>query len=520
MILLAIEDVTDRSQMARDLAASEVRFRRLFESAKDGILILNAGTGVIDDANPFLIDMLGYSHAELLGRRLWDIGLFGDIDASRASFRELQEKGYVRYDDLPLETKDGRHVEVEFVSNVYRVNDHMIIQCNIRDVTARKLAAEDLRKAKEAAEEVGRAKDRFLAALSHELRTPLTPVLATISYLEMMSGLPAVIRQELASIRRNVELEARLIDDLLDVTRIGRGKLELHREVVDIHALLRAALEVCQGEVEAKKLEVSLALGAESHLVWADAARTQQVFWNLIKNAVKFTPAGGRISFRSADVGVGRVAVEVADTGIGIEPEAMPRIFDAFEQGDQSVTRLHGGLGLGLAIAKMLVELHDGALTVTSGGRSGGSVFRVELQTIVTQEGQDQPPGPVEDARPEGGVQKVLLVDDNPETLRTIAMVLRTSGFDVRTATGAESALAVLGGERFDLLVSDIGLPDGSGLDIMRHARDHLGLKGIAFTGYATSQDVRASQEAGFAHHLSKPSSLGRLVTLIRGMTS
>ena len=171
------------------MAASEVRFRRLFEAAKDGILILDANTGAITDANPFLLDLLGYSCAELLGKHLWDIGLLGNIDASRASFRELQEKGYVRYEDLPLETKDGRHVEVEFVSNVYRVNDQMIIQCNIRDITARKRAEEEVRQVNEANEVAGRAKDRFLATLSHELRTPLTPVLTTIAYVQMMPNL-------------------------------------------------------------------------------------------------------------------------------------------------------------------------------------------------------------------------------------------------------------------------------------------------------------------------------------------
>jgi PAS domain S-box-containing protein len=516
MILLAIEDITMTCQMASSLAASELRFRRLFEAAKDGILILDAETGAIDDANPFLLELLGYSHAEILGKHLWDIGLFGDIEASRASLRELQEKGYARYEDLPLETKHGRHVEVEVVSNVYRVNDRMIIQCNIRDVTARKRAEAMAKQATEATEAASRAKDRFLAALSHELRTPLTPVLATIAYVEMMPGLPvAELREHFISIRGNVELEAQLIDDLLDVTRIGSGKLELHQEVVDIHAALRTALEVCQAEVEAKKLVVSLALGAEVRQVWADPARMQQVFWNLIKNAVKFTPVAGHISLRSADVGVGRMAIEVADTGIGIEPEALCRIFDAFEQGDQSVTRRHGGLGLGLAIAKLLVDLHGGALTVTSGGRSGGSVFRVELETLALLKKPDRSLVPAAE-----GCSKVLLVDDNAETLRTIAMVLRSSGFDVRTATSVESALAALGGEQFKLLVSDIGLPDGTGLEIMRHCRDRLGLKGIAFSGYATDNDVRASHEAGFSHHLAKPADLSRMIGLATRMVS
>jgi PAS domain S-box-containing protein len=516
LILLAIEDITGRSVMANSLAASEVRFTRLFESAKDGILILDAETGSIDDANPFLLDLLGYTRPEILGKHLWDIGLFGDIEACRASFRELQQKGYVRYEDLPLETKNGRHVDVEVVSNVYPVNEHMVIQCNIRDVTMRKRAEDETKHARDASEASGRAKDRFLATLSHELRTPLTPVLATIAYLEMRPDMPgAELRQQLGSIRRNVELEAQLIDDLLDVTRIGTGKLELHREVLDIHDVLRSALEVCQVDVEAKSLEVSLALRAKDHRVWADPARIQQVFWNLIKNAVKFTPTAGRISLRSADVEPGRIAIDVVDSGIGIEPEAISRIFDAFEQGDQSVTRRHGGLGLGLAIAKLLVDLHGGALTVTSGGRSCGSEFRVALETVALLTDQHQPPHSAAT-----GHQKVLLVDDNAETLRTIAMVLESSGFDVRTAASVESAFAALRGEQFNLLVSDIGLPDGSGLDIMRHCRDNLGLKGIAFSGYATDYDVRASLEAGFAHHLAKPADLGRMIGLAARMAS
>ena len=340
-----IDDRRERLELS--FAASELKFRRLFESAKDGILILDGESGTITDANPFLLDLLGYTHAEVIGKQIWEIGLLGDEEASRASFRELQEKGYVRYEHLPLKTRAGRSVDVEVVSNVYHAGDLIIIQCNIRDVTERKRAEKELRRAKEEAEEAGRTKDLFLSTLSHELRTPLTPVLATIAYIEMMPDLPERLRAEIASIRRNVELEAHLIDDLLDVTRIGQGKLELHLEILDAHLMVRSALELCQAEAEAKKLEVSLALRAEVHLVWADAARLQQVFWNLIKNAVKFTPAEGRISIRSADTGTGRLAIEVADTGAGIKPEFLPRVFNAFEQGNRESTRRYGGLGLG-----------------------------------------------------------------------------------------------------------------------------------------------------------------------------
>jgi PAS domain S-box-containing protein len=361
-------------------------------------------------------------------------------------------------------------------------------------------------------------KNQFMAVLSHELRTPLTPVLAALWSLRRDKRLDDATQGVLEQIERNVILEARLIDDLLDMTRITQGKLELHREVIDAHVILHAAVKVCVAEAEAKELEILLVLRAKAHHVWADPIRIQQIFWNLIKNAVKFTPTGGRISLRSANVGVGRLVIEVADTGIGIEPEALSRIFEAFEQEDRSVTRRHGGLGLGLAIAKMLVDLHDGTLTVTSGGRSGGSVFRVELETTDTLKHHDQPPEPAAGA--EEGLAKILLVDDNDDTLSVIARILRSSGLEVQTATSVKSALAVLGSERFDLLVSDIGLPDGSGLDIMRHGRDHLGLKGIALSGYGMDQDIQASHEAGFAHHLTKPPNFSHLIDLIRRTVS
>jgi PAS domain S-box-containing protein len=496
------------------LAESELRFRRLFEAAKDGILILDGESGEIIDVNPYLLDLLGYSHSGLVGKHLWEIGLLGDEQASRESFRELRAKGYVRYEDLPLKSTRGPQVDVEVVSNVYTAGSQMIIQCNIRNITERKRSEEELRRAKETAEAAGRAKDRFLAMLSHELRTPLTPVLATVAYLEMRLDLDEELRRELATIRRNVELEAQLIDDLLDWTRIGRGKMELHREIVDVHIVMRSALEICQTKVEAKKLEVSLALRTDSSLVWADPTRLKQVFWNLIENAVKFTPAEGLISIRSAKTDTGRLVIEVADTGAGIAPTAMQRIFDDFEQGDFNDSRQHGGLGLGLAIARMLVELHGGSLTVANRDQGSGAIFRVELDIIPSL--PDQDPRPVPASPVEEDSLKILLVDDNPDTLQVISLLLRSSGFVVETAVNVSQGIAKLSNERFNLLISDIGLPDGSGLEIMRYGRDSFGLHGIAFSGYATAEDAIESKAAGFAHHLCKPSRFDVMVDLIR----
>ena len=232
--------------------------------------------------------------------------------------------------------------------------------------------------AREEAESANRAKDRFLAVLSHELRTPLTPVQMALHLIERTRGLPASVYQGVEMIRRNVAVEVQLIGDLLDVSRIVHGKLELHRERLDLHECLRDALEVCREDFTAKDLHVTVKLDAERHRVVGEAARLQQVFWNLLRNAAKFTSAGGAITVRSSNADK-EIVVEVADTGCGIPADALPKIFDPFEQGDPSRARVYGGLGLGLAISHAIVASHHGKLTVESPGHGRGATFRVTL---------------------------------------------------------------------------------------------------------------------------------------------
>jgi len=360
-----------------------------------------------------------------------------------------------------------------------------------------------LKQAKEDAEAASRAKDQFIAVLSHELRTPLTPVLTAVTLLQEHEELPDEARMETEIIRRNVELEARLIDDLLDVTRISRGIIELHREEVDAHACLMKTLEICHTEIVEKGIEVSLSLRAKDYHVWADSARLQQVFWNLLKNAVKFTPKEGRISIHTNNTGE-RLKIEIADTGIGIESEALPRIFNAFEQGEQTRTRRFGGLGLGLSIAKAVIELHQGSLTAYSEGQNKGSTFTVELETIAAS------PGAARDAiapSPEKkeGKCKILLVEDHADTQRILCRLLRKWGYNVKCSDCVAQALDLAANEPFDILISDLGLPDGSGLDIMRETKKRYGLRGVAVSGFGTDDDLRQSRDAGFEEHLTKP---------------
>src|SRR5256886_8071163 len=250
----------------------------------------------------------------------------------------------------------------------------------ILEITERKHAEDVLKKAKQDAEDANRAKDQFLAMLSHELRTPLTPVLMTIASLRREPNLSDDVRHDLEVLQRNVELEALLIDDLLDLTRIAHGKLELHNDAVDVQATIEHALSISAGDLIAKKIQVIRHFDAREHHCWADPARLQQVFWNLVKNSAKFTPEAGRIEISTRNTEARQIIIEIRDTGIGIEEKLMPRIFDAFEQGGGTITSQYGGLGLGLPLCKRVLDLPSGRLTPRSSGQSKGSNFSVTAE--------------------------------------------------------------------------------------------------------------------------------------------
>jgi len=308
-------------------------------------------------------------------------------------------------------------------------------------------------------------------------------------------------------VRRNVELEARLIDDLLDVSRISRGKIELSRSPVELCKVIDRAVEVCKRDIEARRLHFGVDMGpAAPYWVEADAPRLQQVFWNLLKNAIKFTPHGGCVGIRCRPNGT-HVVIEVNDSGIGIEPAALTRVFDAFEQVEQSITRQFGGLGLGLAISKALVEMHGGTIAAHSEGRDKGSTFRVRLPlTTPAVRPEATPPA----ARPPRVVRplRILLVEDHGVTAKMMQMVLTSDGHTVESAGDVATALELAGQHAFDLLMSDLGLPDGSGHDLMRELRQR-GHKfpGIALSGYGQEEDIQRSYQAGFVAHLTKPAS-------------
>jgi PAS domain S-box-containing protein len=361
-----------------------------------------------------------------------------------------------------------------------------------------------------------RAKDDFLAALSHELRTPLNPVMLIASDAAENPGLAPAVRADFATIAQNVALEARLIDDLLDLTRITHNKLPLELKRHDVNQLLREVIDSMQLEIREKGLQVTARLEAAESVVLGDDVRLKQVFWNLLRNAVKFTPAAGRLGIATRNVGPSSatLAIEFADTGIGVSATEMPRLFEPFVQGEHTAsadTKRYGGLGLGLAIARKIAELHSGSISVRSAGRDQGATFVVELP-VAAREASPPAPAP---AAPipaySHPFRRVLLVEDHEASRQALAQLLAKRRIEVVQAASAGEALDLASQGGVDLVISDIGLPDGSGYDVMRAIKARLGAPGIALSGYGTEQDIALSRDAGFAAHLTKPVRIGDL---------
>ena len=498
----------ERARVERTLRESEERLRAVFQQTEAGIAQVDLeGRFVL--ANDRYCQIVGRTREELLNLRMQDIThpddlprnieLFGQSLRTGSSF--VVEKRYVRM--------DGTAVWVNNSVSVMRGRDGEpagVLAASV-DITDRKRTEVALRQAKEQAERASDAKSEFLATLSHELRTPLTPVLLTVSLMESNPELPAELKEDVALIRRNVELESRLISDLLDLTRIERGKLQLDVQDVDLHLIVRSAIDICQREASAK---LTVDLRASRHTVRGDGTRLQQIFWNLINNAQKFTKPEGTITVRSFDTPGGAIRVEVTDTGAGIDAAVLPKLFNAFEQGEVRAVRQQAGLGLGLAISRRLAEAHGGTIAASSAGRGHGATFAVELPVVAVFE-PDMP-------RPRNAAAEwatrplaVLLVEDHEATLTVMTKLLRGLGHRVTGVSTVASATAAANRDGFDVIISDLGLPDGSGLDVMRQLRERYAGRAIALTGYGMESDVVSSRDAGFAEHLTKPVDLAAL---------
>lgn len=507
-------DITERKRAEYELAVSEVRYRRLFEAAKDGILILDAHTGRITDANLFMGKLLGYPHDHFLGKELWEIGLFSDKSASEAAVRELLQNGYVRYEHLPLESKGGQQVEVEIVANVYQEGRKPVIQCNIRDITERRRLEKRTKEQAEALADLHRRKDEFLAMLSHELRNPLAPISKAVQLLRLQKNEDQLQHSARTVIERQVGQLIRLVDDLLEVSRITTGRIYLHQDRLALNGVVEHAVETVRPLIEQRRHALKLTLPPQQIWVYADAARLAQVVVNLLTNAAKYMDDAGYI-FLSLQQEGDEAVLRVRDSGIGIAPELLPRIFDLFTQAERSLDRSQGGLGIGLCLVQRLVEMHRGRVEAHS-SLGHGSEFIVRLPVVLNAAPSPTPTR--ETAKPTGPSLRVLVVDDNVDSTSVVAMLLKASGHDVRTAHDGPPAIETALDYRPHVVLLDIGLPGMNGFEVAKRLRQKSELGNavlVAITGYGQEADRQRSLEAGFDYHLVKPADFDKVQQIL-----
>jgi PAS domain S-box-containing protein len=513
-------DLSERRAAEERLRASEEQFRLLIDRVDEYAIYLLDPSGRVLSWNAGAERIKGFDAKDIIGKHFACFYTAEDVAAGRPqnNLEAAARLGHVRDQGLRVR-KDGTTFHADVVITALRdeggtlrgfskITRDMSDQIRARAIEAEKMAAV----------KANQAKDEFLATLSHELRTPLTPALAAASFMaENISELPEKFTNDVHIIRRNVQLEARLIDDLLDLTRISTGKVELHQQRISAHAVAQDALVMARSDIHRKQLTVTTNWEAEQASIWADPVRVEQVFWNLINNAVKFTGPGGEITIQTWNED-GNFYFAITDTGIGIEPDKQDLLFKAFEQGERGMSRRFGGLGLGLSICKNLVELHGGKVSVNSRGRGFGTTATVQLKSVADASMAE------DEQEPAGDQQllslRILLVEDHDDTRRVLARLLTHFGYNVSIASTVEEARNTFQAERFDAILSDIGLPDGTGYDLIAEAKKTHDFKAVALTGYGMSQDIRRSKEAGFDFHLTKPVDVAELRTVLRKLSA
>jgi PAS domain S-box-containing protein len=499
----------EREEARRELRQSEQRFRAIFEDAAVGIIEVD-DEGRIVAANGRFAAMLGYARDELLGRTIHELTAPEDAEITRRqnAAGRAGELGTFEYEKRYLR-RDGSRIWVHVHVAIVRDQDGRFLRAvgTASDIT-------DRRRAQDALREADRRKDEFLGMLSHELRNPLAPIRSSVHILRRADPAGAQAARARAVIERQSEHLTRIVDDLLDVTRIVRGKILLHRERVDLREVVRRAVEDAHLSTERREVALRLNLPPRPLRADADATRITQIIGNLLANARKFTQAGDEIVVTLREVD-GTAELTVRDTGAGIDPALLPRLFEAFVQGERTLARSEGGLGLGLALVKGLAELHDGAVTAHSEGVGKGAAFVVTLP-LAGPSLDDEHTRPAAHPAP-AAARRVLVVDDNADAAESLAELVGLFGHSVEVAFDGPSAIAKVRQRRPDVVLCDIGLPGMTGYDVARALRAELdgAIRLVAVSGYAQPDDVKNAEDAGFDAHLAKPADPERIAELI-----
>jgi PAS domain S-box-containing protein len=521
-VLIATVGALIRLRRAEEaLRESESRHRLLFERTPLPAWVFDIESLAILAVNEAAILRYGYSRDELLAMRIGDLQPPADVAAfkSRAAGDARGQLGVWRH-----RTKDGNELDVELTAAPIRFGEHRARILIATDVTERRRVEQARvelltreRTARAQAEEANRAKDDFLATLSHELRTPLNAMVGWVNLLQSGKLDAVTAKRGLDAIDRNTRIQAQLIEDLLDVSRIITGKLVLERSVIDLVDVAQAAAEGLRAPALARQLDLAVTAEVAPIPVLGDFGRLQQVVSNLVSNAIKFTDPGGRVTVRIERRG-NEAVLEVADTGRGIRPEFLPHVFEKFRQADTSTTRSHAGLGLGLAIVRRLAELHGGRVQATSEGEGQGSTFTVTLPlaAVAASSRTDRKSESSDDVALDG--LYVLVVDDDPDSLLLAAVALEQHGAHVTTARSGAEALETMKDTLPDVLVSDLGMPDLDGLELMREIQRRRGtsVPALALTAYAMEADAERTRAAGYLMHLTKPLDPNRLALAVR----
>ncbi|HYR82775.1 MAG TPA: PAS domain S-box protein [Terriglobia bacterium] len=526
-------DMTERRLLA-NAEFAQLYLSAIVESAEDAIIGKNLD-GIITSWNHGAQQTFGYTSEEIVGKPVSILIPPGHPNEEPGILARLRIGERIDHYETQRVRKDGRTIDVSLtISPIKDKNGKVIGASKIaRDITERNLVAarerdalREAQAAREEAERASRAKDDFLATVSHELRTPLT---ATLGWARMLaSGTldEASKKKAIEVIERNVITQAQLIEDLLDISRIISGKLRIEVRPVETPGLINAALEVVRPAAEAKAIQMHTVVDSAASPISGDFQRLQQVIWNLLSNAVKFTPRGGSIRVVVQRVR-SHIEISVIDSGAGIKPDFLPFVFQRFTQADTSITRSHGGLGMGLAISKSIVELHGGSISAISAGEGQGSTFIVKLPIAPMRAmpgGDDHAVSREFERRPEVVGLKILVVDDERDTCDMLRYLLDHAGAITQTATNAQDALEIIDTWEPDVLISDLGMPNVDGYELIKRIRTgaarNVKLPAVALTALTRIEDRMKALAAGYQMHVAKPIEPGELLTVVASLAA